>query len=46
MLSFSWEIATNKIKEWVNKKSVPKGETQRRTDASSTIPLDSLLGTV
>jgi hypothetical protein len=35
-LSFSWEIATTEVKGWITKNSVPKRETHKRTDASST----------
>jgi hypothetical protein len=34
------------IKGWITKNSVPKGETPKRTDASSTIPPDSPLGII
>jgi hypothetical protein len=43
-LSFSQEIVTTEVKGWITKNSVPKGETPKRTDASSTIPMDSPLG--
>jgi hypothetical protein len=42
-LSFSWEIATTEVKGWVTKNSIPKRETHKRMDASSTILLDSPL---
>jgi hypothetical protein len=45
-LSFSREIVTTEVKGWITKNSVPKVETPKRTDASSTIPLDSCLGII
>jgi hypothetical protein len=46
-LSFSWEIVMTEVKGWIIKNSVPKrGETPKRTDASSTIPPDSPLGII
>jgi hypothetical protein len=45
-LSFSQEIATTEVKGWITKNSAPKRETHKRTDASSTIPPDSPLGTI
>jgi hypothetical protein len=45
-LSFSQEIATTEVKGWITKNSVPKGETHKRTEASSTIPPDSPLGII
>jgi hypothetical protein len=34
-------MATTEVKEWITKNSVPKKETNKRTEASSTFPLDS-----
>jgi hypothetical protein len=45
-LSFSREIATTEVKGWITKNLVPKGETPKRTDASSTIPSDNPLGII
>jgi hypothetical protein len=45
-LSFSREIATTEVKGWITKNSVAKRETHKRTDASSTVPLDSPLGII
>jgi hypothetical protein len=45
-LSFPWEIATTQIKGWISKNSVSKRETHKKTDASSTIVLDSTLGII
>jgi hypothetical protein len=45
-LSFSWEIATAEVKGWITKNSVPKRETPKKTDATSTIPLDIPLGII
>jgi hypothetical protein len=42
-LSFSREIATAEVKGWITKNSVPKRETHKRIDASSTISLASNL---
>jgi hypothetical protein len=45
-VSSSQEIATTEVKGWITKDSVPKRETHKRTEASSTIPLDSPLGII
>jgi hypothetical protein len=34
------------VKGWLTKNLVPKGETPKRTDTSSTIPPDSTLGII
>jgi hypothetical protein len=44
-LSFSREIVTSEVKGWI-KNSVPKRETHKGTDASSTITLDSPVGII
>jgi hypothetical protein len=44
-LSFSWEIATTEVKGCVTKIQFQR-ETRKRTDASSTIPLDSPLAVI
>jgi hypothetical protein len=45
-LSFSWEIITTEVKGWIKKNQFQRGETPKRTDASSTIPLDSPVGII
>jgi hypothetical protein len=45
-LSFSREIVTTEVKGWITKSSVPKRGDSQRTDASSSIPLDSSLGII
>jgi hypothetical protein len=45
-LSFSWEIATTKVKKWITKYSAPKRKTHKRAGALSTIPLDSSPGII
>jgi hypothetical protein len=44
-LSFSQEIATTRLRMG-NKNSVPKRETHKKIDTSSTIPLESPVGII